>query len=638
MQDATRLSDTDAASLAAQLFGITATASPLPSERDQNVLLRAADGRAYVLKRANVAESRALLEAECAALHHIAPLGLCPAVMPNADGEEIASHDGHFIRLISVLPGRTLGSTPLHTDALRRNIGRALGRLDRALTTFDHPACHRDFHWDLANASAVVAAHHHLVRDPITAAHIAAFAARHEAQVVPALGSFRRSVIHSDANDYNILVDETLQSVTGIIDFGDMVYSHTVNDVAIAMAYVALSSPEDPLAAAAAVVSGYHQTHPLTEPEIAALFSLMCMRLCVSACMAAKQSADRPDDDYLAISQGPIATTLPILARIHPRFAHYTFRDACGLVPVPHATHVTEWLAAHATTFAPLLGRDLRTTPVAPLDFSAGSTLLSSDPAGNEPAALDSRIQRVLADHGAIIGAGGYDEARLIYHWPNEPTSIEPRTIHVGLDLSLAPGSPLYAPLDGVVHGFEDADHHHDYGPLIVLRHSTGGDAPVEFFSFYGHLTRDSLNGLVVGQSIAKGTEFARIGSAPTNGNWWSHVHVQLATDMLDVPCNLDGAVRASQRRVWKSVFPDPNLILGIPHDRLTQHRPKAAIAASRRAHVGGNLSISYGANPLNIVRGYRRSTCTTRMRTASSTATTTSPTWATATRAWCAP
>jgi len=594
-------------SLCESLFGLAARATPLPSERDQNFLIATAPGPRYVLKVSNPAESRSLLEAECQALRHLAPLGLCPTLIQTTDGHDIATHDGHLVRLITALPGQTLGSTPLQTHALRRNIGRALGRLDRALATFDHPACHRDFHWDLANASAVVAQHAHLVSDRSLAALIATLSAYHESNVVPALGAFRQSIIHSDANDYNILVDETLQSVTGIIDFGDMVYSHTVNDVAIAMAYVALSSPDDPLASAAAVLSGYHQTHPLTEPEIAALFSLMCMRLCVSACMAAKQTAERPDDDYLGISQAPIATTLPILAGIHPRFARYTFRDACGLTPVPHAAAVIAYLQRESASFAPLLGRDLRSTPVAPLDFSAGSMLISSDTAENAPAELDRRVQRVLADHGATIGAGGYDEARLIYHWPNEPRAAEPRTIHIGLDLSLAAGSPLYAPLDGVVHGFEDADTHHDYGPLIVLRHATDDPEPVEFHSFYGHLTRDSLDGLEVGAMIRKGSQFARIGRAPTNGNWWAHVHVQLVTDMLDVPCNVDGAVRASQRNVWKSIFPDPNLILGIPAERLPRHVLKPAIAASRKMHIGRNLSISYGASPLNIVRGYKQ-------------------------------
>lgn len=606
MNDVPRLPLTDAPALAERLYGVRAVATDLPSERDQNILLRTEAGERFILKLANAAERREVLEAECAVMRQLEPTGLTPRLIRTLTGTEIAGHGPCFVRLISALPGTTLGAACLHTDALRRDLGRSLGRVDRALATFDHPAFHRDFHWDLANAGRIVRTYLPLVADAAMAATIRTLANHHASYVVPLLSAVRTGVIYNDANDYNILVDESRQVVTGIVDFGDMVHSHVVNDVAIAMAYATLGA-SDPLAAAAAVAGGYHETHPLTELELETLFSLMCMRLCMSVCLAAKQTAERPGDDYLRISQGPLAATLPTLASIHPRFAHYTFRDACDLPPVPHAPRVTAWLTAHTGAFAPLLGRDLRTEPVAPIDLSAGSPLVSSDERDNTPVELDRRIQRQLAEHGAAVGAGGYDEARLIYAWPNEPAANEPRTIHMGLDLSLAPGSPLYAPLAGVVHGFEDAAGHHDYGPIIVLRHQTDDAEPVDFYTLYGHLSRESLSGLRVGQPIAKGAIFAHVGSAPANGDWWAHVHMQIVTDMLDVPCNVDGVVRASRRRVWKSLSPDPNLMLGIPRDALPCHVPKAAIAAARRAHIGGNLSVSYGSSPLNIVRGFRQ-------------------------------
>ena len=593
----------DAAALALRLFGIRVTAHPLPSERDQNVLLRADDGTRYVLKIANAAESRAVLDAEGEVMTHLSATGVVPRLVHTVHGDDIAEHDGHLVRLITALPGAPLGATPLRTGALYRDLGRVLGTVTRSLVTFDHPAFHRDFHWDLARAATVVQERLYLVRDANMLAVITQCLTTYRSRALPLLPGFRRSVIHADANDYNVLVDAASQRVTGIVDFGDMVHSHTVNDVAIAMAYAALGA-DDPLATAADVLAGFSAELPLTEGEIRALHSLVCMRLCVSVCMAAEQQAARPDDAYLGISQGPIAATLPTLAAVHPRLAEYTYRHACGLVPVPQAPLVEAYLRRVQPDTAPLLGVDLRTTPVAPLDFSAGSALISSDPAENAPALLDARVARVLASHGAAIGAGGYDEARLIYHWPNEPVSTEPRTIHIGLDLSLAAGSPLYAPLDGVVHGFENADAYHDYGPVIVLRHETDDPEPVPFFVLYGHLSPDSLDGLTVGQPIARGTEFARIGSAPANGHWWAHVHVQLATDMLEVPCNLNGAVRASQRAVWKSIFPDPNLLLGIPVSSLPHPEPVEEVAAKRRAHIGRNLSISYGTSPLNIVRG----------------------------------
>src|SRR5262249_36805252 len=175
-----------------------------------------------------------------------------------------------------------------------------------------------------------------------------------DVQIPPQLSELRRSVIHGDANDFNVIVDDgpdmatRRRRVVGVIDFGDMVHSYTVANLAVAAAYVMLDKP-DPLAAAAQVVEGYHAEFPLTETEISVLFGLMALRLCLSACHAADQQQQRPDDEYLAISQAPLRRTLPALLRIHPRFAEAVFRRACGLAPCRATETVVRWLREKAT-------------------------------------------------------------------------------------------------------------------------------------------------------------------------------------------------------------------------------------------------------------------------------------------------
>jgi 4-aminobutyrate aminotransferase-like enzyme/Ser/Thr protein kinase RdoA (MazF antagonist) len=601
------LSLTESAALAASLYDLDVTAFALPSERDQNVLLTDREGTQFVLKIANANESYDVLEAECALIAQVASSGLCPQVRRTTAGARIGSYvtdsTSHYVRVITALPGVPLGRAGYQSPALLRDVGRSLGVLNQALVGFEHPAFDREFHWDLARALDVVHAHSHLVRDPVVLGAIHRCTAYHERFVAPQLAGLRRSVIHGDANDYNVLVDAAATRVTGLIDFGDAVSSYTVNDVAIAMAYASLSA-DDPLAAALHVLAGFHAALPLMPAEIDVVFSLMRMRLCVSACLAAVQRSLRPEDAYLGISQGPIGRVLPALAEMHPRFARYCCRNACGLSPVPDAPAISQWITENARDFAPIVGVVLDAASAAHLDFSAGSALIASDAALNAPALLQHRVSEFLAARGVSIGVGGYDEARLIYHWPHEPQGGEPRTVHIGVDISVATGTPLFAPLDGTVHAFEDADAYHDYGPMVVLRHETTHQSPLVFYTMYGHLTRDSLSTLAVGATIRRGEEFARVGSAPTNGNWWPHVHVQLITDMLDVPCNVNGAVRASQRTVWHSVFPDPSPLLGIPA-ALTRHVVSTpAVAAQRKARIGSNLSVSYGAQPLHIVRG----------------------------------
>src|SRR5262249_18093570 len=81
--DAPALTIDDAVTWALRLFGVNANGSALPSERDQNFLLHTDNGERFVLKVANSGESRALLDAQNAALAHVGRRStLCPSVVP----------------------------------------------------------------------------------------------------------------------------------------------------------------------------------------------------------------------------------------------------------------------------------------------------------------------------------------------------------------------------------------------------------------------------------------------------------------------------------------------------------------------------------------------------------------------------
>ena len=331
LQQAPRFSAGQAVRFARDLYGLEVSAAPLPSERDQNFLLTAASGARFVLKIANATEAPANLEAQNAAMALVAArTGRAPRVIPALTGEAIVrtAEPPHFVRLVTYLPGGPLAECRQRTPTLLEDLGRCVGEVDAALADFDHPAIHRDFHWDLANASPVIAEYLPLVRDEGLRATVREVSARALRAVEARRGWLRRSAIHNDANDWNVLVADG--RVAGLIDFGDMVASWTVADLAVAIAYAVLDAPE-PLATAASVARGYHRAHPLRDEEIGVLFPLVCLRLCMSACIAAWQQQQRPDDDYLAVSQAPIRRTLPALGATDAARAENVLRDACGL-------------------------------------------------------------------------------------------------------------------------------------------------------------------------------------------------------------------------------------------------------------------------------------------------------------------
>ena len=272
------------------------TARKLPSERDRNFLLTDHSGQQFVLKIANAAESRAFLEAENAVLNYLAErVPFCQRVV-----QEVAEFEGHLARVVTYIPGVPLAEISPHTPGLLQDLGQKLGQLSRALVDFDHPAVHRDFHWDLANGNRVVDQYARLIEDPDLRELV--LKCRFEPDV-----ELRKSVIHGDANDYNVLVEPESLTVSGLIDFGDMVYSYTVGELAIALAYVVLDE-ENPFES---LIAGYMNEFALLDEEREALWPLVRLRLAMSVCIAAYQQREQPENEYLGISQKAIEKALP---------------------------------------------------------------------------------------------------------------------------------------------------------------------------------------------------------------------------------------------------------------------------------------------------------------------------------------
>lgn len=219
-----------------------------------------------------------------------------------------------------------------------------------------------------------------------------------------------------------------------------------------------------------------------------------------------------------------------------------------------------------------LLPFDFTTDSCLILDFSATNPDL--DPTKQPPlnltdtAAFSDYVFGKLRAAGAQVGVGGYNEHRVIYrrspHFQQTalPPYDGPREIHLGVDLWADAGTPVFAPLDGVVHSFQDNANFGDYGPTIILEHHYEGKP---LYSLYGHLTRASLDGLYDGKPVRAGDKLAEIGPYPENGDWPPHLHFQLMTDMLGRRGDFPGVCSLNDRAYFLSICPDPNKLLRIP-------------------------------------------------------------------------
>ena len=608
----------EAESLARDFYGLSCQARELPGEYDCNFNLRTADKREFVLKCMHPARERVFIEMQCAALAHLAksdPRLPLPRLQPTMKRDVYAQWsdavgESRLVWMLSFLPGGTLAGANPHSPELLRELGKFLGELDVALAGFDHPAAHRELKWDSSRANWICG-HLEEIPDQQQRALVQYFIALCGEWVETARDRLRKSVIYGDANDHNVLVSAAWpqpRHIAGVIDFGDMHYGWIASEAAIAAAYAILGKPE-PLAAVREIVRGFHEAFPLNDAEIAALFPLIGMRLAVSVVNSAIRKTQKPDDQYVVVSENGAWQALERLAKIHPRFAHYSLREACGLPVVPGGEKITRYFRDQERPGSSVIDADLHTAPSRVFDLSVGSILLGADPANAGAHSLTRALFDTMESEQVSIGVGRYGEARLLYSSPLFGSDADPtqerRTIHLGLDLFLEAGTAIRAPLDGVVHLLAENTAALDYGPLVILRHTTGENQ--EFFTLYGHLTSETLQELKPGEAIAKGASFARVGTVEENGGWPPHLHLQIILDLLERGAEFPGVARASERAVWESISPDPNLLLGIPAEKFPPNEKSAKETLARRGKLlGKNLSVSY-QKPLKIVRGWRQ-------------------------------
>lgn len=291
------------ASLAEAHWGVSGTLHPLTSERDQNHRLDTASGQ-FTLKLANPAEPAALTEFQTLALLHTAakaPSLPVPRVISAQDGRAVIPTPDGALRLLTWLHGTPLAHLP-RSPALAAAIGTALGHLDAALAGFHHPAADHHLLWDIRNARDLAPLLPALPDD--LRPRIAAVLSRFAAHTAPALAHLPRQVIHGDFNPHNLLADPADPArLTGILDFGDMVLSHRICDLAVAASY--LIDPADPAALLVPLTRACHRANPLTRPELRLLPELITARLVTTLVISAWRAARYPENAPYILRNAP---------------------------------------------------------------------------------------------------------------------------------------------------------------------------------------------------------------------------------------------------------------------------------------------------------------------------------------------
>jgi hypothetical protein len=227
------------------------------------------------------------------------------------------------------------------------------------------------------------------------------------------------------------------------------------------------------------------------------------------------------------------------------------------------SAQLAAYIKAHPNTVGKVLDFYTGKDRLYHLDFTAGNKELDKTII-TDTTKFDQWITKKLHENNCIYGIGGYMEHRTIYTGIPlfDNGNDEPRFLHLGVDIWALADTPVYSPLKGKVHSFNDNKNHGDYGPTIVLEHELDG---LMLYSLYGHLSRKNLDLLYIGMPVDINQKIGNFGDIEENGHWPPHLHFQLMFNIEGKQGDYPGACRFSEKEKHLKNIPDPQMILQFP-------------------------------------------------------------------------
>jgi 4-aminobutyrate aminotransferase-like enzyme/Ser/Thr protein kinase RdoA (MazF antagonist) len=350
------------------------------------------------------------IEAENKALLHLnlSDKGKYPTPIPFANGEylKLIHLDGEktISRLLSYLEGDFLGDTK-PTKSLYHSFGAFLATLNRSLGNFsDYVLKARELDWDLQYL--------HLnkkfledIEKPSDRNLVRHFFLQFEENVTPILPDLRKQVIHGDANEWNVLVQN--QEISSIIDFGDLSYSPLINELAIALTYI-IYDKEKPLDWVDDFLKAYHQINPIQKIELEILYYLIAARLCISVCQSAHARKVDPGNAYASVSEEAAWSLLYKWVAISPLEASNAFKKAISY-PLPRPPKVEDELERRFKSISPILSVSYKN----PIPVIGAAFQYMYDAAGNSILDAYNNIPHVGHSHPKVVEAGQRQMAKL---------------------------------------------------------------------------------------------------------------------------------------------------------------------------------------------------------------------------------
>ncbi|WP_062287654.1 aminotransferase [Demequina phytophila] len=538
--------------LAAREWGLDVLAArDLGSNEDRNVLLTLADGSRRLLKVSHGGIARGELEAQDAALAHLAGSGVAvPRVHPARDGRSLVPLDGGaHARVLDFLEGEPPRGARL-SAGLPAALGATAGAVVAALEGFDHPGLGEGGDWDLREARRVLDEAMPALGG-VYLEQLPSVLAEAEFRLLHVRDALRVQPIHGDLTADNVVVDVD-GAIAGVIDFGDLGRGWLVAEVAVLACSLlqhdgpAVSDAFDAIAAFDAVV-------PQTREEIAALWPLVVSRAVVLAAAGERVLAEDPGNDYARVRRVLEDRMLERALTLGYDEAELLLMERLGRVAPVSMDGVVPMVAGLA---------DAPEVDLSVLGDAAdgGAWLWRSWP---------QDVLRAGAGEWAAVTRHG--ERRLT---PEAVTGDAPRSVALGVDVLVPVGTEIRSPGPGfaAMHGPRDLAVQLDTGVTVYLSRASTVVGPDD--------------------DIVTGTLLAR-----ADGPF----HVQVCAVPGLVPPEM---VTAEHADAWTRLCPDPAPLLGRVAAASSPRTPGDLLDARDAAFA--QVQEHYYVAPPRIERGWR--------------------------------
>jgi ethanolamine-phosphate phospho-lyase len=326
--------------------------------------------------------------------------------VPIADleGNYLTETPTGFARLLTFVEGEFLADVE-HTPQLFASFGKFLAEMDLKMLNFRDVAIEaKKTVWD-SQFYQLSKKYLPFIENPSDSKIVEYFFLQSREIIDPEIVNLRKSVIHGDANDWNVFTKNG--EVSGIIDLGDMCFSPLINELAIAVTYC-MFGKDDVVKAVLPIIKSYHEILPLKENEIETLYWWIATRLCISVCNSAKTKRDKPDSEYITISEKSAWELLRKLVTLNPISVEDKFRKVCGFESKIVDTSEEDLAKRHK-----IASKSLALQFAKPIKMVGAAFQYMFDSAGKTYLDCYNNIPQVGHSHPKVVAAGQKAMAKL---------------------------------------------------------------------------------------------------------------------------------------------------------------------------------------------------------------------------------